>query len=238
MIRVTSIVALAGLLAVVIRTFLFLTFGVTSESMEPTLLVGDDFLLTKFSYGYSRYALPFSVPRFKGRILESQPQRGDVVVFRYPKDDRVDFVKRVVGLPGDRIQLIDDVLNINGKPVKRERVGDIVDHDEFGPIPEVRRWREMLPNGVTYTTNELVARSRPVTTRVYDVPAGHCFIIGDNRDNSRDSRDLSDIGYVPFENLIGRAQIIFLAMGNGAAAWQLWRWPTAARFGRWFTVVR
>src|SRR5947209_1812149 len=139
MIRVTSIVILAGILAVVIRTFLFLTFGVTSESMEPTLLVGDDFLVTKFSYGYSRYALPLSLPLFDGRILASPPQRGDVVVFRYPKDDKVDFVKRIVGLPGDRIQLVDDVLRINGEPVKRERVGDIVDHDEFGPIPPVRR---------------------------------------------------------------------------------------------------
>jgi signal peptidase I len=239
MIRVTSIVVLAGLLAVVIRTLLFLTFSVTSGSMEPTLLVGDDFLLTKFSYGYSRYALPFSVPLFNGRILASSPQRGDVVVFRYPKDDRVDFVKRVVGLPGDRIQLIDDVLHINGEPVKRERVDrDIVDHDELGPIPPIKRWRETLPNGVTLTTNELIGRrTGPVTTPVYDVPAGHCFIIGDNRDNSRDSRDLSDIGYVPFENIIGRAQFIFLSLGSGASAWQVWRWPTAARFDRSFRLV-
>ena len=238
LVRIASIVVLACLLAVVIRIFLFQPFNVTSGSMEPTLLVGDYFFLSKYAYGYSRFSLPFSPPTFGGRIWARQPQRGDVVVFRYPKDDRVEFVKRVVGLPGDRIQLIDDVLQINGEPVKRERVGDVVDRDELGPIPAVRHWRETLPNGATYTTNELVGRRYgPVTTRVYDIPAGHCFIIGDNRDNSRDSRDLSDIGYVPFENIIGRAQIIFFSI-EGEHAWMIWRWPWAVRWSRLFNLVR
>jgi signal peptidase I len=233
-----AIVVLACLLAVVIRTAFFETFAVTSASMEPTLLVGDYFVLSKYSYGYSRYSLPFSLKLFAGRLWAAEPQRGDVVVFRYPKHDSVDFVKRIVGLPGDRVQLVDDVLHINGIPAQREPITDVAIGDTRGPVPKVKYWRETLADGVSYVTEEALGKSGPSATQEYVVPPAHYFIIGDNRDYSSDSRDLSDIGYVPSENLVGRAQIIFQSMAHRVPAWQVWRWPTAARFGRWLRVVR
>src|SRR5499426_58150 len=144
-----KVVIQAILIALVIRTLLFQPFNIPSGSMKGTLLVGDYLFVSQFSYGYSRYSLPFSLPLFSGRIFASSPQRGDVVVFRLPRDPSVDYIKRVIGLPGDRIQMIDGLLHINGVPVKRERVGDFID-DETGAA--VRRWRETLPNGVSYET--------------------------------------------------------------------------------------
>src|ERR1700736_1044465 len=141
----------ALIIALVIRTFLFQPFNIPSGSMEETLLVGDYLFVSKFSYGYSHYSLPFSPPLFSGRIWSANPQRGDVVVFRLPKDDSIDYIKRVIGLPGDRIQMINGLLHINGEPVKRERIEDFVDTDENGRTMRVKRWRETLPNGVSYT---------------------------------------------------------------------------------------
>jgi signal peptidase I len=223
-------------LVVVIRTFLFQPFHIPSESMMATLLVGDSLFVTKFSYGYSHYSFPFSPPLFSGRILASEPHRGDVVVFRLPRDDSEDLIKRLVGLPGDRIQVRGGVLYINGEPVKRERMADFIDHDEGGQ--PIRRWRETLPNGVTYTTLDLEDRGPLDDTPVYVVPAGHYFMMGDNRDNSTDSRVLDEVGYVPFENIVGRARIIYFSIGEGASAWQLWRWPFALRWNRLFTIIR
>src|SRR5246127_1493137 len=138
----------ALIIALVIRTFLFQPFNIPSGSMKATLLIGDYLFVSKYSYGFSHYSLPFSPPLFSGRILASPPQRGDVVVFRLPRDDSTDYIKRVIGLPGDRIQMIHGLLHINGQPVKRERIADYIDPQD-GPI---KRWREMLPNGVSYTT--------------------------------------------------------------------------------------
>jgi signal peptidase I len=174
---------------------------------------------------------------FSGRIFASPPERGDIVVFRLPKDDSTDYIKRVIGLPGDRIQMIDGVLQINGQPVKRERTDDFVETEE-GRTTRVARWRETLPNGVTYTTLDLQPNGFYDNTPVYTVPAGHYFMMGDNRDNSTDSRVLSQVGYVPFENIIGRAQIVFFSIAEGERAWQIWRWPFAVRWGRLFTIVR
>ena len=186
----------------------------------------------------SHYSLPFSPPLFHGRILASEPQRGDVVVFRFPKDDTIDYIKRVIGLPGDRIQMIDGLLHINGEPVTRERISDFIDDDEYGRTSRVKRWQETLPNGVTYTTLDLMENGFYDNTEVYLVPPDHYFMMGDNRDNSADSRVLSEVGYVPFENLVGRAQIIFFSIGNGVSAWEVWRWPWAMRWGRLFSIVR
>src|SRR5579884_999139 len=227
----------AGLIALAIRTFAFEPFNIPSSSMVPTLLVGDYLFVSKFSYGYSRYSLPFSPPLFSGRIFGSQPQRGDVVVFRLPKDDSIDYIKRVVGLPGDHIQVIHGVLNINGAPVKRERVtqGCVSYEDIAQPV---MCYRETLPNGVTYITHDFTDNGFLDNTEVYTVPQGEFFMMGDNRDNSTDSRVLSAVGYVPFENLIGKAQIIFFSIGDGEPAWHIWSWPWSVRWSRLFTIVR
>jgi signal peptidase I len=228
----------ALIIAVVIRTFLFQPFNIPSGSMEATLLVGDYLFVSKYTYGYTHYSLPFSPPLFSGRVFGSEPKRGDIVVFRLPKDDSIDYIKRVIGLPGDTIQVIDGVLQINGQPVKRERAEDYVDPDQ-GPVPvRVKRWHETLPNGVSYYTLQQHETSFYDNTPPYVVPAGHFFMMGDNRQNSQDSRVLSAVGYVPFENIVGRAEIIFFSIGEGGHAWQVWRWPFALRWSRLFTIVR
>jgi signal peptidase I len=235
------VMAHALIIALVIRTLLFQAFNIPSGSMEATLLVGDYLFVSKFSYGYSHYSLPFSPRLFSGRIFGSEPKRGDIVVFRLPRDDSIDYVKRVIGLPGDRIQMIDGLLHINGVPVKREPAEDYIDRDE-GPNPiHVKRWHETLPNGVSFDTLDRIEHSDYDTTQPYLVPSGHYFMMGDNRDNSLDSRVApanGGVGYVPLENIIGQAEIIFFSIGDGGSAWQVWRWPWSLRWSRLFKVVR
>jgi signal peptidase I len=227
----------ALIIALIIRTFLFQPFNIPSGSMKETLLVGDYLFVSKYTYGYSRYSIPFSPPLFSGRIWAGNPERGDIVVFRLPRDDSTDYIKRVIGLPGDKIQMIDGVLHINGQPVKRERIDDFIENEE-GRTTRVKRWRETLPNGVSYTTLDLIDKGFYDDTQVYEVPPGQYFMMGDNRDNSTDSRVLSQVGYVPFQNIVGKAQIIFFSIHEGERAWELWRWPWSVRWNRLFTIVR
>src|SRR3954451_17856333 len=202
----------ALVIALVIRTFLFQPFNIPSGSMKATLLVGDYLFVSKYSYGYSHFSLPLSPPIFSGRIPGSlTPERGDVVVFRLPKDTSTDYIKRVIGLPGDKIQVVDGVVHINGQAVKREAAEPFIETEEGVREAPVRRWKETLPNGVTYYSLDLVENGFADNTQVYTVPAGEYFMMGDNRDNSTDSR-FSQVGTVPFENIVGRAAVIFFSV--------------------------
>lgn len=229
----------AVLFAVVVRTFLYEPFNIPSGSMIPTLLVGDYLFVSKYSYGYSRHSLPFSPPIFNGRVFESQPERGDVAVFKLPSDNETDYIKRIIGLPGDRIQIVAGILHINGEPVKRRRVADF-----RGDGPGRRsaiQYVEILPNGVEHRIIETQGDFGQLDkTDVYKVPEGHYFAMGDNRDSSLDSRVVtgqSRVGFVPAENLVGRAEFIFFSTNGAARIWEIWKWPITIRYGRLFDGI-
>lgn len=232
-----KIIALALMLALVVRTFFFQPFNIPSGSMKDTLLIGDYIFVSKYSYGYSRYSFPFAPDMFRGRIFSAKPERGDIAVFKLPRDPSVDYVKRVIGLPGDKIQMIDGVLNINGIAVPKVRLEDEIATDEFGQTTRVARYRETLPNGVSYTVLDLDPHGFFDNTQVFDVPPDHYFMMGDNRDNSTDSRVLGAVGYVPLENFVGRAAMVFFSVKEGNHAWQFWLWPWTVRFDRIFKML-
>jgi signal peptidase I len=218
-----------------VRTFLYEPFNIPSGSMKPTLLVGDYLFVSKFAYGYSRHSLPFSLPLFDGRVFAAMPERGDVAVFKLPSDNRTDYIKRIIGLPGDKIQVKDGLLYLNGELSDRARIENFRD-DDGTSAGEVARYRETLPTGVTYTVLDIMARGSLDNTHVYEVPAGHVFAMGDNRDNSLDSR-VANVGFIPIENLIGRAEIIFFSTNGKARLWEVWNWPVAIRFRRMFRLI-
>jgi signal peptidase I len=234
---IVKVVIQALVLAFFVRVFLFQPFNIPSGSMIPTLLVGDYLFVSKYAYGYSRYSFPFGPNLFSGRVWSAEPKRGDVVVFKLPRDNETDYIKRVIGLPGDEIQMIHGVLHINGEAVKKEKIEDVTLDDPSGHTRTVARYRETLPNGVTYPVLDLIQEGIGDNTEVYKVPENHFFMMGDNRDNSTDSRFLSEVGYVPFENLVGRAEIIFFSIREDSSFWEVWRWPGSVRWSRMLQVV-
>ncbi|MEZ5995956.1 MAG: signal peptidase I [Hyphomonadaceae bacterium] len=233
----TILYALA--LAMVLRFTIAQPFRIPSGSMQPTLAVGDYIVVTKWSYGYGRFSFaPLEGLLPHGRLFGRAPERGDVVVFRpVPEQDR-DFIKRVIGLPGDRIQMIDGVLHINGEPVQRERLGVTREcPDRPGMAEDVATYRETLPNGVSYITCDKRENGELDNTRVYVVPDGHYFMMGDDRDNSADSRVPSVVGYVPFDNLVGPAQFVVVSFDETTSIFRPWTLFTGFRARRFLKPV-
>ncbi len=222
----------AGLIAIGIRTIAFEPFNIPSGSMIPTLLVGDYLFVSKYSYGYSRYSLPLSPNLFSGRILGHAPERGDVAVFKWPRDNSTDYIKRIVGLPGDRVQMKAGQLYINGAQVPRTPEGDYVD-EEPGMRILAKLYLETLPNGRKHDIIKMSDENGLNTTIEFKVPDNTVFAMGDNRDNSSDSRDPNGgVGFIPMENLVGRAEFIFFSVDGRAPWWEFWEWPFEIRWGR------
>ncbi len=228
-------ILIALVLAGIVRSFWFEPFHIPSGSMKPGLLVGDYIIVSKYSYGYSRYSFPFGFDFFEGRVLAQKPQRGDVVVFRYPPDPSINYVKRLIGLPGDTIQMRGGVLYINDKKVEKTIDGEFLD-EEIKEIPiKINKFVEVLPEGKKVETLDLQEGSMADDTGIYKVPVGYYFMMGDNRDNSQDSRFLSMVGYVPEQNLVGKARFIFFSVDD--AVWKILKWPKSIRFERIFKKI-
>src|SRR5260370_5586557 len=204
LVETVKTVVYAVLIALVVRTVAYEPFNIPSGSMVPTLLVGDYLFVSKFSYGYSRYSLPLGLPLLSGRIFFHSPERGDVVVFKLPTDNSTDYIKRVIGLPGDHIQMKNGILNINGQPVPRRRIEDYLYQEGNGAVIPLVQYIETLPNGVQHRIIEMSDNGPLDNTQEYVVPPGDYFMMGDNRDNSQDSRLLSAVVYVPAENRFGQ----------------------------------
>lgn len=239
----TAVIVVQALaIAMVVRIFFYQPFNIPSGSMKQTLLIGDYLFVSKLSYGYSRYSLPFGLDLFSGRIMAAEPKRGDVAVFKLPRDNATDYIKRVIGLPGDEIQMKGGQLYINGVAVPKTPNGTFSTIEDDGGPQEIPTFEETLPNGVKYTVLDAEQNGPFDTVGPYKVPQGHYFMMGDNRDNSTDSRALWGVGYVPFENFVGRAEVIFFSAPvdePGAMLWtRPWNWPFDIRWSRFFNLVR
>ncbi len=229
-------VVYAVLIAILIRTVWFEPFKIPSGSMYPTLYVGDYLFVSKYSYGYSKHSLPLSLPLFEGRIWESAPERGDVVVFKFPQDNRTDYIKRVIGLPGDKIKLKEGRLYINGSEVERHQSDDFVLRTDTGNAERYRQYEEILPNGVKHKILEISDHEMHDDFDEIEVPKGNYFMMGDNRDRSDDSR--VNVGFVPAENLEGKARFLFFSHNAEDDWYKPWNWPKIIRWERLLNKIK
>ena len=227
----------ALIIAVVIRSLIIQPFYIPSSSMEPGLLVGDRLFVTKYSYGYSKHSFPFSPPIFKNRIFFNKPNRGDIIVFKTPADNRTDYIKRLIGLPGDKIQFVDSNLYLNNSEILKSKISetDIIYCGD--KTINVLTFEEKLPNGKIYKTVYLKNFTFK-NSDVFNVPNDHYFFLGDNRDCSKDSRYLTSVGYVHEDNLVGKAQFIFFSTDRSAGSiFSFWKWNKSIRFDRFFKDI-
>ncbi|MCA6227784.1 MAG: signal peptidase I [Phenylobacterium sp.] len=238
-IEILKTVAVALLIALFLRVLLFQPFTIPSASEEPNLYEGDYVIVTKFDYGWSRHSIPFSPPLFEGRILSKAPERGDIIVFKLPRDGRTDYIKRLIGVPGDRVQMRQGLLYLNGQPVERRQTELVTETGGSGLMRPVARVEETLPGGRRYMTNDFGADGDLDDTPEVIVPPGHYFFIGDNRDNSADSRLPTEIGVglVPEENLVGKARLVLLSWSPGASLFKPWTWVLNLRPSRFGKVL-
>ena len=228
----------AIIIAILIRSLIIQPFYIPSSSMEPNLLVGDRLFVTKYSYGYSKHSFPFSPPIFKNRIFSKKPERGDVVVFKTPADNRTDYIKRLIALPGDKIQFISSNLYLNNSEIIKSRISSKDKIYCGNRIIDVYTFEEILPNGKKFNTvylkNETLENSD-----LYIVPNKHYFFLGDNRDCSKDSRFLSSVGYVHEDNLVGKARFIFFSSDKLIGSFfEFWKWNESIRFDRFFKKIK
>ena len=233
------------LLALIFRAFLFQSYNIPSGSMLKNLLVGDYIFVSKYTYGYSKHSLPFSIHLIPNRIFSSEPMRGDVVVFKLPSDGKTDYIKRVIGMPGDKIQIINGEVYINNQRLSYKEIGVYEDNNLINRKKKALGCRneklkileETLPNGKSYNILNSDITSYADNTGIYNVPKDHFFVMGDNRDNSQDSRFISTVGFIPYENLVGKAQFIFFSLEN-ARFLQIWKWPYSIRYERIFQKIQ
>lgn len=225
----------AVIIAILIRTFMFEPFKIPSASMYPTLYIGDFLFVSKYTYGYSKHSLPFSLPLIKDRVWFDEPERGDVVVFKFPQDNKTDFIKRVIGLPGDTIKLIKGRLFINGEMLDREQIEDFTRRDERGNAVRYYQYIETLPEGKEHKILEISDNQLYDNIEEVTVPENSYFMMGDNRDESDDSR--ASVGFVPKENLVGKARFLFFSHGQDGEWYKPWEWPRKIRWERLFNKI-
>ena len=224
----------AVLIALIIRSFIAEPFNIPSGSMKPNLLVGDFIFVTKWSYGYSRHSLPFSLPLIPKKIFSKMPKRGDIAVFKTPEDNRTDYIKRVIGLPGDKVRVTNGEIYLNQIKVLRNKLNDFIDNDKNAFIKRIRKYEE-FHNNLTFEVLDIMDNGIADNTELFIVPEGHFFVMGDNRDNSQDSR-FKTVGFIPLENLVGKARFIFFSLENSRFL-EIWKWPKSIRGNRIFKKI-